>query len=155
MREHPITPYTEIARRGLGAISRSYLSKDKTRLYAAVRYAGRVPHLVSIDVATGAVTELAEIEGAVSYRVSSLAYDPQGEKLFYTTDNLTYRNLNEYDLKTGTTRELFAARAHRRPRLQPGGPFALGPAHQQRLRDGRAHSVSLQGMADAARLSVR
>jgi hypothetical protein len=109
VREHPITPYTEIARRGLGAISRSYLSKDKTKLYAAVRYAGRVPHLVSIDVATGAVTELAEIQGAVSYRVSSLAYDPQGEKLFYTTDNLTYRNLNEYDLKTGETRELFAA----------------------------------------------
>jgi sugar lactone lactonase YvrE len=109
VREHPVTPYKEIARRGLGAISRSYLSKDKTRLYAAVRYAGRVPHLVSIDVATGAVTELAEIEGAVSYRVSSLAYDPQGEKLFYTTGNLTYRNLNEYDLKTGATRELFAA----------------------------------------------
>ena len=109
VREHPITPYKEIARRGLGAISRSYLSKDQTRLYAAVRYAGRVPHLVSIDVATGAVTELAEIEGAVSYRVASLAYDPQGEKLFYTTDNLTYRNLNEYDLKTGATRELFSA----------------------------------------------
>jgi WD40-like Beta Propeller Repeat len=108
VREHPITPYQEIARRGLGAISRSYLSKDKTKLYAAVRYAGRVPHLVSIDVATGAVTELAEIEGAVSYRVSSLAYDPAGEKLFYTTDNLTYRNLVEYDLKTGDSRVLFA-----------------------------------------------
>ena len=108
VREHPLTPYKEIARRGLGAISRSYLSKDKTKLYAAVRYAGRVPHLISIDLATGAVTELTEIEGAVSYRVSSLAYDPDGEKLFYTTDNLTYRNLNEYDLKTGTTRELFA-----------------------------------------------
>jgi sugar lactone lactonase YvrE len=107
VREHPITPYREITKRGLGAISRAYLSKDKTRLYAAVRYAGRVPYLVSIDVATGAVTELAEIKGAASYRVASLAYDPDSETLFYTTNNLTYRNIIAYDIKTGESRTLF------------------------------------------------
>jgi hypothetical protein len=108
VREHPITPYQEIARRGLGAISRACLSKDKSKLYAAVRYAGRVPHLVSIDIRTGEVSELVEIEGPVAYRVASIACDAEGGKIFFTSDNVTYRNLNEYDLKTGKTRELFA-----------------------------------------------
>lgn len=107
VREHPITPYEEIGKRGLGAISRSYISKDRTRLYAAVRYAGRVAHLVSIEIKTGQVTELAEIKGPVSYRVASLAYDPQTETLFYTTNNMTYRNLLAYDIKTGNSRMLF------------------------------------------------
>ncbi len=107
VREHPITPYREIAQRGLGAISRAYLSSDRTKLYAAVRYPGRVAHLVSIELATGVVQELAEIEGPVSYRVASLAYDPGSETLFYTTNNLTYRNLLAYDIKTGVSRVLF------------------------------------------------
>ncbi len=100
VRTHPITPYREIARRGLGALSQAHLSRDGKSLYAAVRYPGRVPHLVAISMATGAVEELVEIKGAMSYRVASLAYDPETETLFYTTDNLTYRNVLAYDIKT-------------------------------------------------------
>ena len=155
VREHPITPYKEIARRGLGAISRSYLSKDKTRLYAAVRYAGRVPHLVSIDVATGAVTELAEIEGAVvvSCCVARLRSAGREAVLHDRQPHLPQpQRVRPQDWRDART--VFSG-AHRRSRLQPGGPFALGPAHQQRLRDGGAHPVSLQGMADPPRLPVR
>jgi hypothetical protein len=107
VRQHPITPYREIARRGLGAISRALLSKDRKKVYAAVRYPGRVPHLVAIDIASGAVQELVEIKGAVPYRVSSIAYDGDSGTLFYTSDNPTYRNLEAYDLRTGASRTLF------------------------------------------------
>ncbi len=106
VRQQPITPYKEVARRGLGAISQAHVSKDGTRLYAAVRYPGRVPYLVSIDLASGAIKELVEIEGAVSYRVASLAYDGDTETLFYTTDNGTYRNVVAYDIKSGKSRVL-------------------------------------------------
>jgi hypothetical protein len=109
VREHPITPYKEIARRGLGALSRAFYSADKQTLYAGVRYPGRVPHLVSISLADGTVTELAEIKGAVGYRVTSLAHDPSTQTLFYTTDNLGYRNLMAYDIKSGKSRMLFKA----------------------------------------------
>ena len=87
--EHPITPYKDIARRGLGAISRAYFSTDGKTLYAGVRYPGRVPHLVSISLADGTVKELARDQGRALYRVASLAYDPATQTLFYTTDNLT------------------------------------------------------------------
>jgi hypothetical protein len=109
VRKFPITPYRDLAAEGLGALSRAYLSADGTRLYAGVRYPGRVPHLVEISLADGQVTELAEILGAVPYRVTSLAYDPAGGTLFYTTDNLTHRNLMAFDLRTRKSRMLLKA----------------------------------------------
>ncbi|NJD30384.1 MAG: hypothetical protein FIB04_00650 [Gammaproteobacteria bacterium] len=109
VREHPITAYRDVAPGGLGAISRAYLSVDGTKLYAAVRYPGRVPHLVEISIADGKVRELQEVLGAVPFRVTSLAYDPATGTLFYTTDNTTYRNLMALDLKTGKSRMLLKA----------------------------------------------
>jgi hypothetical protein len=109
VREHPITEATNVARQGLGALSRAYLSSDGRKLYAAVRYPGRVPALVSISLDDGSVTELAEVKGAMQYRVASLAYDPVGETLFFTTDNLTYRNILALDLRTGKSKTLFKA----------------------------------------------
>lgn len=107
--EHPLTVPHDLAPRGLGAFSRAYLSEDRRTLYAAVRYPGRVPHLVAISLTDGTVTELAEIEGALPYRVSSLAYDVEGGTLFYTTDNLSHRNLMAFDLRTGQSRMLLEA----------------------------------------------
>ncbi|HEX5651178.1 MAG TPA: hypothetical protein VFX69_16085 [Steroidobacteraceae bacterium] len=106
VRQHPVTPYKELGARGLGAISRAHLDADGSRLYAAVRYPGRVPHLVAISLADGRVEELEEVKGAVSYRVSSLAYDPTAGTLFYTSDNLTHRNLVAFDLNTRSSRML-------------------------------------------------
>jgi hypothetical protein len=107
--EHPITESTEVARQGLGALSRAHLSSDGRKLYAAVRYPGRVPALVSISLDDGSVSELTEVKGAMQYRVASLAYDSAGETLFFTTDNLTYRNILALDLRTGKTKTLFKA----------------------------------------------
>ena len=99
--EHPITGHREVTRTGLGALSRAVLSDDGRTLYAAVRYPGRIPHLVSISMDDGTVTELEEVKGAMQYRVASLAFDPEGGTLFYTTDNENFRNLLAYDLRTG------------------------------------------------------
>jgi len=109
VRTYPITPHNNIAPEGLGAISRTYLSADRSKLYAAVRYPGQVPQLVEISMGDGHVTYLQEVKGAISYRVSSLAYDPSSETLFYTTDNLTHRNLMALDLRTRESRMLLKA----------------------------------------------
>jgi hypothetical protein len=104
--QHPITPFQEVPARGLGAISRAHLSADQTKLYAAVRYPGRVPHLVSISLADGKVEELEEVRGAISYRVASVAYDPSSETLFYTRNNQTHRSIVAYDLNRKTSKLL-------------------------------------------------
>ena len=105
--EHPLTEFHDVTHKHLGAVSRSYLSKDGSKLYMGVRYPGQVAHLVALSRRDGSVTQLAEIKGSKGYTVSSLAYDPQTETLFFTSNNVTtYRNLEALDLRTGKTRML-------------------------------------------------
>ena len=108
---HPITPLPRHRAARARRLVAGAPEPRRKSLYAAVRYPGRVPHLVAISMAMGAVRELVEIKGAMSYRVASLAYDPATETLFYTTDNLTYRNLMAYDIKSPAFAMLLKARA--------------------------------------------
>jgi hypothetical protein len=108
--EQPLTEFHDLTHKDLGAVSRGYLSKDGSKLYVAVRYPGQVAHLASISRRDGSVTQLAEIRGSKGYTVTSLAYDPQTETLFFTSNNTTtFRNLEALDLRTGKTRMLVHA----------------------------------------------
>jgi hypothetical protein len=108
--EHPLTEFHDLTRKDLGAVSRTYLSRDGSKLYMAVRYPGQVAHLVSLSRRDGSVTQLAEVKGSKGYTVTSLAYDPQTETLFFTSNNVTtYRNIEALDLRTGKTHMLFHA----------------------------------------------
>ncbi len=107
--EHPITEFHDLTKKDLGAVSRSYLSADGSRLLAAIRYPGQVAHIVAIARSDGGVTPLKEIKGARGYTVTSLAYDPGSATLFYTTNNNSYRNLEALDLNTGKSHMLLHA----------------------------------------------
>jgi hypothetical protein len=109
VREHPVTDFHDLTHRDLGAVSRSYLSADGSRFYAAVKYPGQLAHLVSIARSDGAVTELREVKGPRGYTVTSLAYDPATQTLFYATQNNTHRNLEALDLRSGKSRMLLKA----------------------------------------------
>jgi hypothetical protein len=106
--EHPVTPFSDLTRKDLGAVSRMYLSSDGSRLFTAVKYPGQLAHIVSIARSDGAVSYLWEVKGASGYTVTSLAYDPDGT-LFYTTNNNNYRNLEALDLRSGKSRMLLKA----------------------------------------------
>jgi hypothetical protein len=106
VREHPLTEYHDLTHQDLGAVSRIYLSKDGARLYTAVKYPGQLAHLVAIDRRAGTVTSLKEVQGASGYTVTSLAYDPDSDTLFYTTKSNTHRNLEALDLRSGKSRKL-------------------------------------------------
>jgi hypothetical protein len=108
--DHPVTPYRDLTRKDLGAVSRSYLSPDGSTLYTAVRYPGQVAQIVSINRSDGTVKALQEIKGARGYTVTSLAYDPSANTLFYTNNNTAaYRNVEALDLRSGKSHELLHA----------------------------------------------
>ena len=107
--EHPVTEFHDLTHKDLGAVSRSFLSADGSKLLTAIRYPGQVAHIVSIARSDGTVTPLKEIRGARSYIVTSLAYDPRTETLFYTTNNSTFRNIEALDLRSGKSRMLLQA----------------------------------------------
>ncbi len=106
IRRHPVTTFRPLTNRALGSVSRAYYDGTTRAIYVGIRYPGQVAHLAAIDVASGKITNLAEILGAAGYYVTALAYDPASRTLFYTTDNADWRNLCALDLATGRSRVL-------------------------------------------------
>jgi DNA-binding beta-propeller fold protein YncE len=103
IRKYPATPFRDITSRALGSVSRAYYDAGTKKIYAAFNYPGVVAHVGAIAADSGAVEKIVDIKGPVIYTVSSLAYDPDGRMLYYTTDNGAYRDLVSVDPETHRT----------------------------------------------------
>ena len=106
IRKYPTTPYKDLSRKALGSVSRAYVDKDARKLYVAFSYPGLVAHIGSISLDDGTVRPITEVKGPVLFTVTSLAFDPVRHRLFYTTDNSSYRDLRSLDPATGVTKTL-------------------------------------------------
>lgn len=106
VREKPITASEPIVDEGLGSISRAFLTADESRLVAGFRYPGTVAHLGTIDMDTGKRSRIADIKGPKLFPVTSPAFDPASNTLFYTADNTAYRDLMAVDIDSGEPRML-------------------------------------------------
>ena len=106
VRQYPTTPYRDVASRGLGSVSRTYLDTQDRVVYSALRYPGVVAHISRISLDDGQVDRLVDIKGPMLYQVTSLAYDPASRMLFYTTDNYAHRDLMSLDIETGESKML-------------------------------------------------
>jgi Tol biopolymer transport system component len=107
IRQYPVTPVSYISPKVLGSISRSYYDAESNVIYVAVRHTGRMPYLAAIHVDTGRVEHLTDVQGGAVYDVASLAFDPDGHRLFFTTNNSHgLRNLNVFNLKTRKRSEI-------------------------------------------------
>ena len=106
VRKFPITPLRALVPVAVGSSSRTYFDETSRTLYGAFRYPGVVEHVGAIDIRDGSVRRLADIKGAILYSVTSLAYDAAHRTLFFTTDNLTYRDLVSLDVATGKVTQL-------------------------------------------------
>ncbi|HUL71897.1 MAG TPA: hypothetical protein VLT86_02290 [Vicinamibacterales bacterium] len=101
IRKYPVTPYKDLSPRALGSVSRAYYDPASRTIYAAMNYPGVVAHVGTISADSGETKHLTDIKGPLIYQVTSLAMDPAGPTLYYTTDNLAYRDLVALDPKTG------------------------------------------------------
>jgi hypothetical protein len=106
VRKFPITPHHNLVATAIGSISRAFFDESSDTLYAAFRYPGVVDHIGALNTRDGSVRRLADIKRAVLYRVTSVAYDPKGETLFFTNDNLAWRDLMAVNVRTGEERML-------------------------------------------------
>ncbi len=59
-----------------------------------------------MDLATGKVTHLTDLDGMMLYKVTSVAFDPATRTAFYTNQNYAYRDINAIDVDTGKKRRL-------------------------------------------------
>ncbi|HEY5106972.1 MAG TPA: hypothetical protein VII73_09415 [Caulobacteraceae bacterium] len=102
----PLTPGHRLAPQALGSVSRAFYDPKTDSLIGAFRPTGIIAHVGVLSLRTGIDRKLADIKGAMLYRVTSLAYDPDDNRAWYTTNNYAYRNLMEINPVTGKTREL-------------------------------------------------
>ncbi|HXP07520.1 MAG TPA: hypothetical protein VN828_03445, partial [Acidobacteriaceae bacterium] len=101
IRQYPVTPVKLISPKVLGSISRSYYDAQANAIYVAVRHTGNMPYIAAIHLDSGRVEHLTDVYGGALYDVTSLAFDPDGRRLFFTTNNTHgMRSLNVFDLKT-------------------------------------------------------
>jgi hypothetical protein len=103
---YPLTQATPLSPRGLGSISRGFVDPRTNSLIAAFRYPGVIGFVGRLDLATGKLKKLQEIKGMMLYKVTSLAFDPDSRKAFYTEDNYAFRDLMEVNVDTGRKRML-------------------------------------------------
>jgi hypothetical protein len=106
IRRYPVTEPKRISPKALGSVSRAYYDPQANAIYVGVRYPGEVANVAAIDLNTSAVSHLKDIKGPGLYYVTSLAFDPEGRRLFYTTDNNNWRDLYVFDLATRRSRRL-------------------------------------------------
>jgi sugar lactone lactonase YvrE len=106
LREYPLTPYRDLTTRGLGSVSRAFVETATNTLYAGLRYPGVVAHLAALSLDNGDIRRLQDIKSPMLYHVTSLAFDANTRTLFYTSDNLAFRDLIALDLDSGKQRPL-------------------------------------------------
>src|SRR5438874_12647989 len=104
--KYPLTEVKHLSPRGLGSMSRGFVDEKTNSLIAAFRYPGRIGFLGKMDLATGKVTPLTDLDGMMLYKVTSVAFDPDSRTAFYVNQNYAYRDINAIDVDTGKKRRL-------------------------------------------------
>lgn len=106
VRQYPTTPYATLTRGAVGSVSRAFYDPVSNSLIAGFREPGIVANIGELDLDDGSVRRLEDIKGPMVYRVASVAFDPESDTIFYTTDNYAYRDLMAIDRKSGKSRML-------------------------------------------------
>ncbi len=105
--ENPITGCKKITDKILGSVSKSYFENETKRLYTAIKFPGQLPQIGYIDVKSGDFHKICNIRGASTYFTCSMALDTSRERIYFTTDNYTLRDLNVVDIVTGKITKLY------------------------------------------------
>jgi hypothetical protein len=106
--KYPTTQMTPLANRALGSVSRAFYDPKSNSFIAGFRDAGQLANIAVVSLADGSTRKLANLKGPAYYRPTSLTYDPDAGKIYYTADNTAFRDLMETDLNTGETHELLS-----------------------------------------------
>ncbi|NNE06416.1 MAG: hypothetical protein HKN15_11895 [Xanthomonadales bacterium] len=101
VRSQPLTPAVPLVEQPLGSISRSFYDAQTNSMVGGFRYPGVVAHVGIMSLDSGEIRHLNDVKGPMLYRVTSPAFDAQSRTLFYTTDNVEYRDLVRINVDSG------------------------------------------------------
>jgi hypothetical protein len=130
IRQNPVTLHSQICDNVLGQVSRACFDHNKNKVYVGINYPGQIAQIASIDIGTGEIKKICHMPTPALYYVTSLAYDPSENNLFFTTHNSTqWRNLNVVNINTGKTRLLIKGSRTGDLTFNPGDKSIWGVRH--------------------------
>ena len=103
IRRHATTRSRPLTSRALGSVSRAFYDSTSRSVVVAMRYPGQEAAIAAIDVGTGQIRRIEDVQGASGFSVTALAFDAATRTVFYTTSNADWRHLRSLDLATGRT----------------------------------------------------
>lgn len=106
IRVYPVTEYRNIASRPLGSMSKAFVDTTTNELLAAVRFPGKLSYITGINLTTGKESKKRGITGPTLLTVSSVAFDAENRRVFYSNNNNRWRDLAVVDLETGDQKTL-------------------------------------------------
>lgn len=101
VKEYPLTPFEPITVHPLGNASTYRYNHDTEKLYMAINYPGIISQIAEIDVRTGNIRKLAELDSPALYYSTHLTYDADSNRVFITEQNYKYRSLVMIDVESG------------------------------------------------------
>jgi len=101
VREVELTPKQPLVDTALGSVSRSFTDTRTNTLIGGFYYPGVVAHVGVMSLEDGSIERLADIKGPAKYKVTSMAYDPENQVIYYTADNIKKRDLMSISLNGG------------------------------------------------------
>jgi hypothetical protein len=136
VRKSPVTPARNLVADAVGSVSRTYYDEATGTLYGGFRYPGVVEFVGAVNTKDGTINRLADIKGAMLYKVTSFAFDKATGTAFYTNDNrgfLAYRDLMSVDVHTGEVRTLIENGRIGEIVVNPGDHALFGVRHDNGL----------------------
>ena len=106
VRKVPLTGIDYLVDQPLGSISRSFYDAGSNSMVGAFRYPGVVAHLGVMSLVDGSIRRLDDVKGPMLYRVTSPAWDAKSRTLFYTADNVEFRDLMSINVDSGESHML-------------------------------------------------
>jgi hypothetical protein len=104
--QFPLTPFSPITNKVLGNVSRYGYNPQTQKIYAALNFPGAISQLSEIDIRTGKIRKLADLDSPSLYYSTFLAYDPDKNKIFITEQNNNFRSLVMINGQTGKKKTL-------------------------------------------------
>lgn len=101
LKEYPVTRFKPVTNKPLGNVSNLEWDSVNNKIYAAINYPGIISQISEIDVKTGKIRKITTLDSPQMYYSTSITFDNENRKIFFTEQNSKYRNLVEVDINTG------------------------------------------------------
>ncbi|MDZ4204517.1 MAG: hypothetical protein U1C46_06835 [Bacteroidales bacterium] len=106
IKKYPLTHFSPVTSHPLGNMSTYRVNPAKGKIYCAINYPGIISQIAEIDIQSGVIRKIAELDTPALYYSTHLAYDADSNQIFISEQNNKYRSLVSVNASNGMKKTL-------------------------------------------------